>query len=232
MALLRPTCPIVYTVSPTCVIDAYAQPTRQHCWSRRHDALPLVIERFQLLRHAPGMPFLWLFVARQHCLRYAGSLRLIFIAVLLTNSSSGTVYRALSLSFSYNFCTVLPQRFFQCMGAPKSYSYLHYITSQGYDEEWHSGYVFVSIGRWSRSQCRYAICRLSTSQQHASDLSLTVVYLNSMAACATTIMLTCCCCCCHDEPVRHCLYGGTKRSRRNEEFRQILNPEGCVSPSW
>jgi len=65
MALLRPTCPKAYTVSPTSThVDAYAQKTRQHCWSRRHDALPLVIERFRLLRHAPGMPFLWLFVAR------------------------------------------------------------------------------------------------------------------------------------------------------------------------
>ena len=37
------------------------------------------------------------------------ALRLIFIAVLLTNTRS--VYRALSLSFTH-FCTVLPQRFF------------------------------------------------------------------------------------------------------------------------
>jgi len=42
----------------------------------------------------------------------------------------------------------------------------------------------------------------------------------------------CCCCCCHDEPVRRCLYGGTKMSRRDEEFHQTLNPEGSVSPSW
>jgi len=37
---------------------------------------------------------------------------LIFIAVLLTNSSSRSAYRALSVSFSSNLCTVLPQRFF------------------------------------------------------------------------------------------------------------------------
>jgi len=44
-------------------------------------------------------------------LRSADSLRLTCIAVLLTNSSSGSAYRALSLSFTSNLCTVLPQRF-------------------------------------------------------------------------------------------------------------------------
>jgi len=128
------TCPIVYAVLPTSThVDAYGQPIRQHCWSRRHDALPLVIERFQLLQHAPGTPFPWLFVARQRCLRSAGSLRLIFIAVLLTNSSAGSAYRALSLSFSDNFLYGAPAAFFfQCMVAPKSFSYLHYITLHYY----------------------------------------------------------------------------------------------------
>jgi len=40
------------------------------------------------------------------------------------------------------------------------------------------------------------------------------------------------CCCCHNEPVRHCLYGGgTKMSQRDEQFHQTLNLEGSVSPS-
>ena len=34
------------------------------------------------------------------------------------------------------------------------------------------------------------------------------------------IMLTQCCRCCHDEPVSHCLYGGTKVSRRDDELHQ------------
>jgi len=101
-ALLRPTCPIVYAVLPTSThVDAYAQPTRQHCWSRRHDALPLVIERFRLLRHAPGMPFLWLFMARQHCLRSAGSLGLTCIAVLLTSSNGVRIRLQSTFAFVY-----------------------------------------------------------------------------------------------------------------------------------
>ena len=32
-------------------------------------------------------------------------------------------------------------------------------------------------------------------------------------------------------PSGNCLYGGTKMSRRDEEFYQTLNPEGSVSPS-
>jgi len=76
-------------------------PLGQHCLSRRHDALPLVIKRFRLLRHAPGMPFLWLFVARQHCLRSAGSLRLTWIAVLLTSSNG--VWIRLQSTFAFVF---------------------------------------------------------------------------------------------------------------------------------
>ena len=51
--------------------------------------VPSVIEHFQLLRHAPGTAFP--FTGRQHCLRSAGSLRLICAAVLLTNSNCVTV---------------------------------------------------------------------------------------------------------------------------------------------
>ena len=41
------------------------------------------------------------------------------------------------------------------------------------------------------------------------------------------------CCCCRDEPVRHCLYGGTRMSRRDEEFHQTLDPKGSVPcGSW
>jgi len=122
--------------------------------SRRHDALPLVIERFQLLRHAPGTPFPWLFdvfVARQRCLRSAGSLRLILIAVLLTNSSAGSAYRALFLSFSDIFCTVLPQRFFNVwrhLNHTHIYITLHLLTPEnwrGYAAVWSSYPCFVCV---------------------------------------------------------------------------------------
>ena len=59
------------------------------------------------------MPFLRLFVARQHCLRSAASLRLTCIAVLLTSNNG--VWIRLQSAFAFvclvNFCTVLPQRF-------------------------------------------------------------------------------------------------------------------------
>jgi len=38
-----------------------------------------------------------------------------------------------------------------------------------------------------------------------------------------------CCCCCNDEPIRHCLYGGTKIPRRDEEIHQTLNLEEHVN---
>jgi len=41
-----------------------------------------------------------------------------------------------------------------------------------------------------------------------------------------------CCCCRRDEPVRHCLYEGTKISQRDEEIHGTLDMEGSVSPSW
>jgi len=98
------TCPMPYHYITMMRVDAYAQPTRQHCWYRRHDALPLVIKHFQLLRHAPGTAFPWLFVAREHCLHSAGSLRLTCITVLLTNSNSVTVFRIhLQSTFSFIF---------------------------------------------------------------------------------------------------------------------------------
>jgi len=128
MALLQPTCPIVYTVSLISThIDAYAQSTLLVLSTRRSTvgdrAFPVAVARAW-----NALPMTVRAASTQHCLRSASSLRLTFIAVLLTNSSAGSAYRALSLSFSSNLCTVLPQRF-QCMAAPKSYSYLHYITS-------------------------------------------------------------------------------------------------------
>jgi len=85
----------------------------QQCWSHRHDALPLVIGRFWLLRQAPGMALPWLFVARQHCLRSAGSSRLTCIAVLLTSSNGVRIRLQSTFAFVFlvNFCTVPPQRF-------------------------------------------------------------------------------------------------------------------------
>jgi len=39
-------------------------------------------------------------------------------------------------------------------------------------------------------------------------------------------------CCCYDEPVRHCLYGGIKMSRRDEEFHQIWRDPSLPRGSW
>ena len=128
MALLRPTCPIVYAVSPTSTqVDAYAQPTSQHCCMVPSTRRSTVGDRAFPVAAAH---FPWLFVARQHCLRSAGSSRLIFIAVLLTNSSAGSAYRALSDSFSDY--TELPQRFFNVwrhLNHTHIYITLHYQSS-------------------------------------------------------------------------------------------------------
>jgi len=64
---------------------------------------------------------LLMFICSQHIMY---DYELYVNAVYLLND--GSAYRALSLSFSDLYGA--PTAFFQCMAAPKSYSYLHYIT--------------------------------------------------------------------------------------------------------
>ena len=79
----------------------------------------------------------------------------------------------------------------------------------------------------------------STWWATASHVTTHTLYGNTYKGKITTMLsqdsnkvaISCCCCCCYDEPVRHCLYEGTKRSRRDEEFHQTLNLEGSISPS-
>jgi len=69
--------------------------------------------------------------------------------------------------------------------------------------------------------------------QCTSAIHHTEYLYNTQISTKKYIQSSCCCCrCCHDKPVRHCLYGETKMSRRDEEFHQTLNLDGSVSPSW
>ena len=77
---------------------------------------------------------------------------------------------------------------------------------------------------FAKSRWKVRLSYLLTDFTHISSPEVSTWHM-SLPCC-------CCCCCCYHEPVRHCLYGGTKRSRRDEEFHQTLNLEGSVSPSW
>ena len=63
----------------------------------------------------------------------------------------------------------------------------------------------IAIGCPRHSTGKYHVSTTPTTQRNHTPIQSTF---------STAKMTTCCCCCCYDEPVRHCLYEGTKMSRR------------------